>query len=336
MPLLPAITRGPESSQILLEVVSEKTGYPVEMLELDMQLDADLGIDSIKRVEILSAMQDRMPGRRRWARSSSARSAPSARSPSSSTARRRTLPCPPGSNGHVAAEPLGNGRSPRRRTPSAAGTLLEVVSEKTGYPVEMLELDMQLDADLGIDSIKRVEILSAMQDRLPGRRRWARSSSARSAPSARSPSSSTARRRTLPCPARVEWPRRGRAARQRTSPPAVPAAGPPVADVLLEVVSEKTGYPVEMLELDMQLDADLGIDSIKRVEILSAMQDRLPGAPAVGPEQLGTLRTLRQIAEFLDADRPAGLRAERSRRRPPEPWSRIPLMLMHQPVPAST
>ena len=81
---------------------------------------------------------------------------------------------------------------------------------------------------------------------------------------------------------------------------AVPAAGPPAADVLLEVVSEKTGYPVEMLELDMQLDADLGIDSIKRVEILSAMQDRMPGAPAVGPEQLGSLRTLRQIAEFLD------------------------------------
>ena len=33
------------------------TGYPVEMLELDMTLDNDLGIDSIKRVEILSALQ---------------------------------------------------------------------------------------------------------------------------------------------------------------------------------------------------------------------------------------------------------------------------------------
>ncbi len=34
-----------------------------------------------------------------------------------------------------------------------------------------------------------------------------------------------------------------------------------------------------MLELDMRLDTDLGIDSIKRVEILSAVQERLP-APA--------------------------------------------------------
>ncbi len=48
--------------------------------------------------------------------------------------------------------------------------------------------------------------------------------------------------------------------------------------VLLEVIAEKTGYPTEMLELDMALDADLGIDSIKRVEILSALQERLPAS----------------------------------------------------------
>ena len=54
-----------------------------------------------------------------------------------------------------------------------------------------------------------------------------------------------------------------------------------VGPVLLEVVAEKTGYPVDMLELNMSLDADLGIDSIKRVEILSALQEQLPGVPSV-------------------------------------------------------
>jgi NAD(P)-dependent dehydrogenase (short-subunit alcohol dehydrogenase family) len=72
-----------------------------------------------------------------------------------------------------------------------------------------------------------------------------------------------------------------------------------VGTVLLEVISEKTGYPVEMLELDMALDADLGIDSIKRVEILAALQERLPEAPAIKPEHLGTLHTLRHIVAFL-------------------------------------
>ncbi len=51
----------------------------------------------------------------------------------------------------------------------------------------------------------------------------------------------------------------------------------------------------------MRLDADLGIDSIKRVEILSAVQERLPETTAIGPEQTGTLQTLRQIVEFLSS-----------------------------------
>ncbi len=65
------------------------------------------------------------------------------------------------------------------------------------------------------------------------------------------------------------------------------------------MVSDKTGYPAESLGLDMDLESDLGIDSIKRVEILAALREKLPEAPAVKPEHLGSLRTLRQIAAFL-------------------------------------
>ena len=51
--------------------------------------------------------------------------------------------------------------------------------------------------------------------------------------------------------------------------------------------------------MGMTLDSDLGVDSIKRVEILSALQERLPHAPVVKPEHLGTLHTLDDIAQFL-------------------------------------
>ncbi len=82
---------------------------------------------------------------------------------------------------------------------------------------------------------------------------------------------------------------------------AAPAAhhGHDVAQVLLSVVSEKTGYPVESLDLSLSLDGDLGVDSIKRVEILSTLQERLPDAPVVKPEHLGTLHTLRDVAHFI-------------------------------------
>jgi acyl transferase domain-containing protein/NADP-dependent 3-hydroxy acid dehydrogenase YdfG len=175
--------------------------------------------------------------------------------------------------------------------------LLEVIAEKTGYPTEMLELDMALDADLGIDSIKRVEILSALQERLPeapvikpehlGTLQNLRQIAAFLAASnaGGSPASSL--------------PQNGA---ERQAIVNVSALGEEqVRTVLLEVIAEKTGYPTEMLELDMALDADLGIDSIKRVEILSALQERLPEAPVIKPEHLGTLQNLRQIAAFLAA-----------------------------------
>ncbi|HEV3143970.1 MAG TPA: SDR family NAD(P)-dependent oxidoreductase [Gemmataceae bacterium] len=175
----------------------------------------------------------------------------------------------------------------------AVRTLLAVVSEKTGYPPEMLDLDMGLDADLGIDSIKRVEILSVLQERLPN------------APAAKPEHLGTLS--TLR--AIAEFLSASEAANGVAPPVGTPAAKasveakiesrPDVEQVLLSVVSDKTGYPPEMLNLDMGLDADLGIDSIKRVEILSALQERLPNAPVAKPEHLGTLNTLRAIAQFL-------------------------------------
>src|SRR5690606_17766991 len=74
-----------------------------------------------------------------------------------------------------------------------------------------------------------------------------------------------------------------------------------IAGTVLRVVVENTGYPIGMLELGMGLDADLGIDSIKRVEILSALQEALPQAPILGSDQLSDLRTLADIVAALAA-----------------------------------
>lgn len=49
-------------------------------------------------------------------------------------------------------------------------------------------------------------------------------------------------------------------------------------DMLLGIVEEKTGYPRDMVGLDQNLEADLGIDSIKRVEVVGAMLQLLPAA----------------------------------------------------------
>jgi NAD(P)-dependent dehydrogenase (short-subunit alcohol dehydrogenase family) len=43
----------------------------------------------------------------------------------------------------------------------------------------------------------------------------------------------------------------------------------------------------------------LGIDSIKRVEIFSSLEEKLTNIQSVSPEIMGSLKTLRQIAEYL-------------------------------------
>ncbi len=70
-------------------------------------------------------------------------------------------------------------------------------------------------------------------------------------------------------------------------------------NILLTVISEKTGYPAEMLELSMDMEADLGIDSIKRVEIFGAMTEDYPEVSGINPNDLTELRTLGQIVDYL-------------------------------------
>src|SRR5204863_8944053 len=96
-----------------------------------------------------------------------------------------------------------------------------------------------------------------------------------------------------------------------------PAAPPKTADVeaapssaafsedetirrLVALVSERTGYPPDVLGLDLDLEADLGVDSIKRVEIVSAMQNvgLLAGRDG-NMEVLSKLKTLRAIAKWV-------------------------------------
>lgn len=80
-----------------------------------------------------------------------------------------------------------------------------------------------------------------------------------------------------------------------------PVSRQQLTEKLLEVVSERTGYPEEMLSLDVDLEADLGIDSIKRVEIAGTLIRSLdlPAGQSPDIEKLTGSRTLRQVIDNL-------------------------------------
>ncbi|HVK55570.1 MAG TPA: SDR family NAD(P)-dependent oxidoreductase, partial [Burkholderiales bacterium] len=85
--------------------------------------------------------------------------------------RAHIIPTPPAAaNDHLAEPPprseKGNGKTVGTFAPPAQfkTDLLRAVSERTGYPEDMLALDAHMEADLGIDSIKRIEIFSGLKD----------------------------------------------------------------------------------------------------------------------------------------------------------------------------
>jgi acyl transferase domain-containing protein/NAD(P)H-dependent flavin oxidoreductase YrpB (nitropropane dioxygenase family)/NAD(P)-dependent dehydrogenase (short-subunit alcohol dehydrogenase family) len=94
-----------------------------------------------------------------------------------------------------------------------------------------------------------------------------------------------------------------------SSPPvehsAVPAAIPAInmRQTLVGLVSEITGYPEDMLKLDQDLEAELGVDSIKRVEVIESALKLLPDADSEvlrrRVDELIRLKTIAQLADEL-------------------------------------
>ncbi|GAA1964628.1 SDR family oxidoreductase [Amycolatopsis minnesotensis] len=84
--------------------------------------------------------------------------------------------------------------------------------------------------------------------------------------------------------------------------PPVPEArrDEPVGAVVLAVIAERTGYPTDMIEPDLDLEADLSVDSIKRAEIAGELATRLNlVADGVDAEELATLRTAAEITAAI-------------------------------------
>ncbi|RAL20437.1 hypothetical protein DL240_16670 [Lujinxingia litoralis] len=206
-------------------------------------------------------------------------------------------------NAHVQPPVVQNHASSTPSAPPAelSHTFMSVVADKTGYPADMLDPAMALEADLGIDSIKRVEILSAVQDKVPNLPELDPGKMAAlktlgdivaylegltGTPSA----TATAQNNAHVQPPVVQ--------NHASSTPSAPPAE--LSHTFMSVVADKTGYPADMLDPAMALEADLGIDSIKRVEILSAVQDKVPNLPELDPGKMAALKTLGDIVTYME------------------------------------
>ncbi|MGQ0534936.1 MAG: beta-ketoacyl synthase N-terminal-like domain-containing protein, partial [Methanobacteriota archaeon] len=90
------------------------------------------------------------------------------------------------------------------------------------------------------------------------------------------------------------------AARAEPAPPpqAQPATGIEMKERLLTLVSEKTGYPKDVLALDLDLEADLGIDTVKQAEILGSLRETY-SFPREDGIRIKDYPTLNHVLQYL-------------------------------------
>jgi len=304
MPVPAALTKGPvilpepepvaepvqgSNIPLVLEtiktIIAEQTGYAVDMLEDDLDLEADLGIDTVKQVEIFG------------------RTASHFNFSVPDDLKLRDLNTIAKLAGYIAAKTAmssveiksSESVAPKTQpqTPDAATAIAkvkEVIAEQTGYAADMLEDDLDLEADLGIDTVKQVEIFARIASHFGF-----------SVPD-------DLKLRDLNTIAKLGDYIQSRAAMpveiETFEPVPEPvtianvasAPGEDVTATVKEVIAEQTGYAADMLEDDLDLEADLGIDTVKQVEIFARVASHFCFSV---PDDL-KLRDLNTIAKLSD------------------------------------
>lgn len=363
---------GPELETFLIDFVVEQTGYPPEMVELEADLEADLGIDSIKKAQLFGELAERFEitidvtdeslslddfptlGHVMEFLQSRSGDAASAAAPSTETANAESPAATETSSQTPAAPSINgaaNGQTGQSSTPAAAASealagvdletfLVDFVVEQTGYPPEMVELDADLEADLGIDSIKKAQLFGELAeqfeitvdvtdeslslDDFPTLRHvmeFLQSAAGSDGASSAKARASSVEEPTTPAQAASNGTSANEAS--SSSPPAGgakvenPPAEPEPSETssalnlgqeeletfLINFVVEQTGYPPEMVELDADLEADLGIDSIKKAQMMGELAEQFEITVDVTDENLSLddFPTLRHVCEFLAA-----------------------------------
>jgi NAD(P)-dependent dehydrogenase (short-subunit alcohol dehydrogenase family)/acyl carrier protein len=152
----------------ILPIVVLHTGYPQEFIEMDADMEGELGIDSIKQAEIMAEirstfalpldeefqLRDHPTLAHIIVYISSMNGVETTQQPDSG--KQKSLDAPvPRENSNVTAEPVKS-----QSDEEILSRILPIVVLHTGYPQEFIELDADMEGELGIDSIKQAEIMS--------------------------------------------------------------------------------------------------------------------------------------------------------------------------------
>ncbi|QDG49702.1 SDR family NAD(P)-dependent oxidoreductase [Persicimonas caeni] len=340
----------------MLQVLCDKTGYDPDEIEFDFELEADLGIDTVKQAEIMADVRegfslpkdedfrladyptlDRMAD---YVEQKLAEAGPAAEPLEPGPAAEPLEP------GHLALEREPDALAPKQdalapnNAPAAShsrdeilSTMLGVLCDKTGYDPDEIEFDFELEADLGIDTVKQAEIMADVREgfslpkdedfRLadyPTLDRMADYVEQKLAEAGQPAPSSEAGPAAEPLEPghlahsleaghlALETDQDGLSPNRTDQdglPPkqaAAPAAShsrDEILSTMLGVLCDKTGYDPDEIEFDFELEADLGIDTVKQAEIMADVREGF-ALPKDEDFRLADYPTLARMADYVE------------------------------------
>ncbi|MEA3306326.1 MAG: acyltransferase domain-containing protein, partial [Elusimicrobiota bacterium] len=156
--------------------------------------------------------------------------------------------------------------------------ILNMLTDKTGYPKDMLEIDLDMEADLGIDTVKQAELFASMREHFklpkndnlslkdyPTIRHCVKFVMDGKGISANADTGSTAGQLNSSATTETTTTQPSATTTSADRQPAVSSDGldEKIKEDILNMLTDKTGYPKDMLEIDLDMEADLGIDTVK-------------------------------------------------------------------------
>ena len=284
---------------VLLGILSKKTGYATAELDPTYELEADLGVDTVKQAEVFGEVREHFS------------------LPRDDSFRLADHPSINGlvdwlfgriaAQGGAAVAPAAAPAAASAADPSARvgrdevlGVLLGILSKKTGYATAELDPAYELEADLGVDTVKQAEVFGEVREhfKLP------RDDSFRLAdhPSinglvdwlhGRIVGVEEAARPAAPLPV------------QATPLPAPAPPPPPASDrreevlaVFLDILARRTGYAKEELDPTYELEADLGVDTVKQAELFGEVREHFK-LPRDDRFSLSDYPTINSLVDWL-------------------------------------
>lgn len=301
----------------VLEIYAMVTKYPKEMLDLNMEMEADLGIDTVKQATIFAMIAEKF------------------QMESDGGIQLSNYP----TIGHMVeliASMTGKAVEARNTQEVAAvglaydtvssstddqtivAEVLKIISEVTKYPEDMLDLDMEMEADLGIDTVKQATIISYIAEKYG--MQSGEGPQISSLPTirnvvdmvrqlARDVGNSSASMKAVhpPIEEKVNS-RSNEPIPLHASPKAVEARVTPLTPLpqnrggaeesVLSIIAEVTKYPMEMLEPEMEMEADLGIDTVKQATIFSVLGERY-GLASDEAVNISEYKTIGAVIDFV-------------------------------------